>query len=86
MQIFENTYIFSYENALTQIFANMLYTYGITIEQCRQTKSVYAIICVNVIRQRAFVLHKISEIARCHFHIKEKRFTHNLSYAAYYNH
>ena len=43
-------------------------------------------LCIRHTTERAFVLHIISGIARCYFHIKEKCFTHILSYAAYYNH
>ena len=43
-------------------------------------------LCIRHTTECAFTLFLVSEIARCYFHIKEKCFTHILSYAAYYKH
>ena len=51
----------------------------------KQSPSMYHL-CIRHTTERAFALLLISEIARCYFHIKEKCFTHILSYATYYNH
>ena len=64
--------------------------YGMLIDQLVSVSGNKVCVCYHLrIRhttEHVFVMHIISETTRCYFHIKEKYFTHILSYAAYYNH